>query len=122
MNEYEKMYRDIAGAVESAKRDLAERILTSLEDADETRAVISGEDIAKAGAQIATMSGESRVYHLVWKLQKRGDVDREGVVRELLRLVSRGPDDTWSGRANDVRRAYHDGVRRGVQYAMLNGV
>jgi hypothetical protein len=33
------------------------------------------------------------------------------VIETLTRIVLRGADDTWSGRGNDARRAYFDGVR-----------
>lgn len=33
----------------------------------------------------------------------------------VLPVVLQGPDDTWSGRSNDARRAYFDGVRQAAQ-------
>lgn len=40
---------------------------------------------------------------------------RERVTAWLLRTVSNGPDDTWSGRTNDVRRSRFNGILRCVQ-------
>lgn len=34
---------------------------------------------------------------------------------EAMDLLARGADDSWSGRANDNRRAYFDGVREAVR-------
>jgi hypothetical protein len=36
---------------------------------------------------------------------------RDGLIAMLLN----SPDDTWSGRGNDMRRAKHDGLRKQVQ-------
>lgn len=42
--------------------------------------------------------------------------DAKGVataaLAEVLDVLLEGPDDTWSGRGNDVRRAQYDGVRQ----------
>ncbi len=44
-------------------------------------------------------------------------------MRNLTRLLMNGPDDTWSGRGNDTRRARYDGKCTAVQdvyYDILN--
>lgn len=40
----------------------------------------------------------------------RGDMSRDTLLAYVARLGLRSPDDTWSGRVNDCRRARHDGL------------
>lgn len=42
------------------------------------------------------------------------DASPEAIRRHLTKLVLNHPDDEWSGRSNDVRRAKADGVRNEV--------
>jgi hypothetical protein len=59
---------------------------------------------------------------------KQADADSPGMsdeefnlrfTRHGVSLLARGADDTWSGRHNDVRRAYFDGVRAELQSRIL---
>ena len=74
-------------------------------------------------AHVANKIAEAEAAHKVWTLAAsilRGALDA-GTPADPVRLfilLLDGPDDTWSGRGNDVRRAYADGVRRAVAEAV----
>lgn len=40
-----------------------------------------------------------------------GDATEQQIKDHLFRLVTAHPDDEWSGRRNDARRSYREGVR-----------
>lgn len=75
------------------------------------------ERIAKAANAIAAQEGAIRVRVVLASLEAN-EVSADGTARALLRESLRGPDDQWSGRANDVRRAYADGHREALNDAM----
>ena len=75
------------------------------------------ERIAKAANAIAAQEGTIRVLAVLAKLKANYASD-EAIQRALLREALRVPDDQWSGRANDVRRAYADGHREALDNAM----
>ena len=74
-------------------------------------------------AASANRMAEAEGAHKAWALAAailRGALDAGTVAdpTRLLALLLDGADDTWSGRGNDVRRAYADGVRRAVAEAV----
>lgn len=73
--------------------------------------------IAKAANAIAAQEGVIRVRAVVAGLKTNHASDEEAQ-RALLNEALRVPDDTWSGRANDVRRAYADGHREALNDVM----
>lgn len=75
------------------------------------------ERIAKAANAIAAQEGAIRVRHLLARLEAN-NVSADGTAKALLRESLRGPDDQWSDRANDVRRAFADGHRDALNDAM----
>ena len=59
---------------------------------------------------IAREEGRVRVLTSVRDVLAQG-AGREDINRLLLSMAVAYPDDSWSGRGNDVRRAYNDGIR-----------
>lgn len=68
--------------------------LLSLADAEGAR------DVWSKLATVATYHCKSGV-----------EITEAQVMQVVMDLLTRGADDTWSGRGNDVKRAYFDGVR-----------
>src|SRR5438045_2097590 len=63
------------------------------------------ETLAKdVGKAVATKQILKALQH-----PKGGDLE---AAKEASRMLTMGADDSWSGRTNDVKRAYHDGVRQ----------
>ena len=71
----------------------------------------SSRDIAQASCAVAVTLGALEVAERVAKLEQDSSV-----TRYLVGLLTRGADDTWSGRGNDVARAHYDGVREEAAY------
>lgn len=80
-------------------------------------------NLGAAVAASANRMAEVEGAHKAWAIAAailRGALD-SGTVADPTRLwalLLDGADDTWSGRGNDVRRAYADGVRRAVSEAV----
>lgn len=92
-------------AVQAARQELAVTARTA-----------TPEQLAKLVNTVAYTEG----YHttrdtLRTVVERRGVQAARGVA---LRLANADPDDTWSGRANDVRRAKADGVRQAIADAL----
>lgn len=101
--------------VKALKRELADKIIDAL--AEDT--YLPAEHIAKATNRIAEKEGALEVAHLV-KHAEANEASTETLTRMLLREAVRSADDTWSGRGNDVRRAFADGRRNAIDDAMLD--
>lgn len=103
--------KQLRAGVASAKKALADAVLSSSD------AVNHSVDLAKLVNSLAAAEGRAYVRAMI----------RDGLAQwatpdaikyGILRLALSNPDDTWSGRANDVRRAYADGVREEVRDQM----
>jgi hypothetical protein len=95
---------DAYAPVEAARAKLAAAASTGSPAShlnDLVQAVGVAEAVARLRLDVAQMLREN---------QETGDI-RETLLNELLR----GADDAWSGRANDLRRATHDGVRLAIR-------
>lgn len=66
---------------------------------------------AEAANDLATVQGALKVFRMVELLDQRDATTLE-CIQELTDMFSYGADDTGSGRVNDVRRAFHDGIRQ----------
>lgn len=89
--------------------DLAKQITDSVEN----DTYLSSERIAKITNQIAWVEGAQEVAHLKARLDSN-EASKEDMLRALFREAVRTTDDTWSGRTNDVRRAFADGRREAL--------
>lgn len=78
---------------------------------------LSSDRMASMVNDIAESEGEIRVLTLLANAEERGK-SKEEIKEALFRLALRGPDDAWSGRGNDVRRALADGIRSAIDDAM----
>lgn len=72
---------------------------------------LSSEAIAKSANRIAEAEGEVRAMSILAGAQKQ-EMDLKSAI---LRHALRSPDDEWSGRTNDVRRAFADGLRTALE-------
>lgn len=71
---------------------------------------------------------QAKVYYWGW-IKRRVEEDQEDIfeaaqtaLRQAIRDVVAGPDDTWSGRQNDVARIKHQGARDFVSELIWAGV
>ena len=88
-------------------------------DAPIGRGLVLGAAVAASANRMAEAEGAHKAWAIAAAIL-RGALD-SGTVADPVRLFALlldGPDDTWSGRGNDVRRAYADGVRRAVAEAV----
>jgi hypothetical protein len=72
------------------------------------------EDIATTVNSLAAAEGEAFVLR-EYRNALVHDATMPEVISHLTRIGLQEPDDAWSGRTNDTRRAYRDGVRRKVR-------
>lgn len=106
--------QDLSDYVKALKRELADKIIDAL--AEDT--YLSAEHIARTANQIAEKEGALEVAHLL-KHAEANEVSKDTLARMLLREAVRPADDTWSGRGNDVRRAFADGRRNAIDDAVM---
>lgn len=104
-------------AAEDRLVEMKAALANDLLNANATGEHFDSERIAKAANAIAAQEGTIRVRHLLASLEANG-VGADGTAKALLRESLRGPDDQWSGRSNDVRRAFADGHRDAINDAM----
>ena len=72
-------------------------------------------DLARSVVSLAEAEGAHSVFALVDQMKANGREDAD--IRDaLVSMLIRGADDSWSGRANDARRAQFDGVREAVRH------
>lgn len=100
-----------------AKERLAEMKAALAFDLTADPGAFDAERLAKAANAIAAQEGVIRARDLLASLEAR-NVSAEETQQAMLSEALRGPDDQWSGRANDVRRAYADGHREALNAAM----
>lgn len=106
--------QDLSDYVKALKRELADKIIDAL--AEDT--YLPAERIARDTNAIAYKEGALEVAHLL-KYAESNEVSKDTLARMLLREAVRSPDDSWSGRNNDVKRSYNDGRRDAVDDAVL---
>lgn len=75
------------------------------------------EDVATTVNSLAAAEGEAFVLR-EYRNALAYDATMSEVITHLTRIGLQDPDDTWSGRTNDTRRAYRDGVRRKIREAI----
>jgi len=109
-----RTHKQITG--ETTDADIIESLLSPFRKAV-SQEVLSGnraENVAKALNQLAEAEGKANAWFHIRNARSQGATDAD-VQDHLLRLVLNGPDDGWSGRTNDVRRATFDGFRAEVE-------
>ena len=105
--------------LQEAGRSLAMRSARMADAAAEFRY----EAVATVHAEWQQAAGAYGVYKLVcdatvrdeWGVDEKEEACLHYLRSHMMRMLLNGPDDTWSGRGNDARRAYHDGVREAWQ-------
>ena len=94
-------------------RDAEERIRNRrsalVEHLTNPEIAIDGRSIAREANMIAYDEGIVRIASMMISALKR-ELSAGEIKTSLLDILARGADDNWSGRGNDVRRSYHDGV------------
>ena len=109
------------------RASLAEARVTTRRETLGSMAVDPNVDVAALASQmnkIAEAEGEWRVYSVAAYtngLDRFADDEtaaRAAVVAAVGDLLTAGPDDTWSGRGNEIRRAWFDGVRAAAQFVL----
>lgn len=76
----------------------------------------TAEDWARFANSLAETEGKAtawaQIQATVRYFEREGlELTDAAVLETIVEILSRGADDVWSGRANDVRRARFDGVR-----------
>lgn len=107
--DYKDRFEKSQYQLEKSKKSLALDIQDSLKDPE---AYIESEELAKRVNSIAEAEGRVQVYAQLSSLHHR--LEKEEFLLAVMSLLVRGPDDTWSGRGNDVRRAFADGRREAL--------
>ena len=72
-------------------------------------------DLARSIVSLAEAEGVHEVFALVDQMKAR-NIEGDAIRDRLVSMLIQGADDSWSGRANDARRARFDGVRDAVQH------
>ena len=103
------------GMIKALKLSLAQELTASANE-DE---YLPSERIAKVANEIAEREGALQVACLALRLEEKG-ASKEQTALALLREAVRGSDDTWSGRTNDVKRAFADGRRDALDDATFS--
>lgn len=103
------------GMIKALKLSLAQELAASANE-DE---YLPAERIAKIANEIAENEGALQVLLLRLRLEEQG-AEKDQIASALLREAVRGSDDQWSGRANDVRRAFADGRRDALDDAQFD--
>ena len=102
------------GMIKALKLSLAQELTASANE-DE---YLPSERIASIANQIAENEGALQVLILRLRLEEKG-AEKDQVALALLKESVRGSDDTWSGRTNDVKRAFADGRREAIDDAQF---
>ncbi len=100
----EKAAATLLRQIEGAKRDIAAKITKSL---TEEGGHVDAERLAKEVNILAEAEGKAWAWGSIAMALANGATVEQAILTVALRRV----DDSWSGRANDNRRAYADGVR-----------
>lgn len=104
------------------RRTTDEELLALVAAARETLVEIAtkGSDshtLAQAVNAVAEMEGRVEVRALVVHAL-RHEADEQQIRQSLLQRLLQSPNDTWSGRTNDARRARMDGVREEIEHML----
>lgn len=86
---------------------LAERRRERL--AREAQAGHDFDELAATLVLLAEAEGAARAWGTIGMAVEH---DPENGVPAAIDLLRQSPDDTWSGRTNDIKRAYNDGIRK----------
>lgn len=97
--------KQAAEVVDRARQNLADGIAQGIPAMDLARSVVS----------LAEAEGVHEVFDLVDHMKSR-DIEDYAIRERLVSMIVYGADDSWSGRANDARRARFDGVRDAVRH------
>jgi hypothetical protein len=77
---------------------------------DFTQAAALGiEEFAAQAVSTARRMGETRAEEEIKRLTDNPVATPQDVHRHLVERLVQGPDDSWSGRTNDLKRAYFEG-------------
>ena len=98
--------------VVSFKRDITTRSELALENDSQAY-----EDLGQLVSSLAYAEGELSAYLNLEKLQGL-QLPREDLAVEVAYLLAQLPQDTWSGRLNDLRRSFNDGFREALNEAV----
>lgn len=77
------------------------------------------EDLAVTVNEIAKYEGAYAVYAYIAELQE-AEVPKARLAHAVLSLAANGPDDRWSGRTNDAKRARYEGVLDAIRFYSLH--
>jgi hypothetical protein len=77
------------------------------------------QQLATALAYMATCEGELTLYATAARILANTQ-DLASLRKYVTELVLRGPDDSWSGRTNDARRALYDGTLQGASSVLAD--
>lgn len=113
--------RDTAAArVVAARQRVADAATLSGIPEGERQHFTSWEEAGRAALILAEAEGALSIYEVAASLARQVadgttvlpvDSIADALEAMAIRRLSAHPDDVWSGRLNDARRAYHDGVR-----------
>ena len=95
---------DLTVSVINAKAEVA---ALAVEGAESNR-------LANAVNRLAEAEGRQSAVARLAAAEEFGASDSE-IEAEALSILLRGADDTWSGRTNDAKRAFFDGVRDAIE-------
>ena len=112
LDTYTAHLRDAERRIEDRKRDLAKHLTNS-------EIPVDGRTIAREANMIAYDEGIARVASMMVSARKR-ELSAGEIKTALLDILARGADDNWSGRGNDVRRSYHDGMLDTINTVLLD--
>lgn len=102
---YVKNTTEAAETVERARTNLTVAIGTGNDAMDLARQILS----------LAEAEGVHEIFQGVDAMRKRG-LSNADVRERLVDALTRGADDSWSGRTNDARRARFDGIREAISW------
>lgn len=88
--------------VESRRAALAARIAEG----------VQAESLASGVNAIAEAEGMAFIAGQFVRMLKHDKTRAEATASCVSHVIGVGPDDTWSGRTNDARRAHFDGMRK----------
>lgn len=117
MVDYRKAYQSATAQAQAHRKDLVEALTR---DDILIAPTFSAHDIAWKAHMIANADGEARVFHLMMKAEER-ELPASQIKVTLLQLLSQHPNDDYSGRNNDVRRSFQDGIRHAINAVLIDG-
>lgn len=92
-----------------AKRAREEMLTVALE-AQESE-FLQGDKFVRAAQSVKNAEAVAGAAHTLLRMRQNEKSDMD-ILLYLMGLLTRGADDTWSGRGNDSNREAHDAVRK----------